>query len=80
MKHRLDKRYRRYIQSFFLVLPMTGIVTAVNTIVARGLEAVLTAVTLKKWGISILVAFPAVLCMQPLAAKITAYLIKADQE
>jgi hypothetical protein len=40
-----DKKYRRYIQSFLLVLPMTGIVTAINTFVARGASEVLTVPT-----------------------------------
>jgi hypothetical protein len=71
-----DTRYRRYIQSFFLVLPMTGIVTAVNTIVAKGLPALLTLGTLERWGISCIIAFPCVLFMAPLAAKITDRLIK----
>jgi hypothetical protein len=75
-----DKRYRRYIQSFLLVLPMTGIVTAVNTLVARGLEAVFTVSTLRRWGISLLVAFPIVLFIQPLAVKATDYIIKTDQD
>jgi hypothetical protein len=74
-----DQRYRRYIQSFLLVLPMTGIVTAVNTMVAKGAAAVLTVATLKKWGISLLVAFPIVLFIQPLAVKITNSLIKSDR-
>jgi hypothetical protein len=73
-----DKRYRRYIQSFLLVLPMTGIVTAVNTLVAKGLAALLSAATLRRWGISLVVAFPIVLFIQPLAAKITNRLIKID--
>jgi len=71
-----DKRYRRYIQSFLLVLPMTGIVTAVNTTVAKGASAVFTAATLHRWAISLLVAFPCVLFMAPLAQKITDRLIK----
>lgn len=73
-----DKRYRRYIQSFFLVLPMTGIVTTVNTIVARGLGAVPTLSTLERWGISFAVAFPVVIYIAPLASKITDRLIKKD--
>lgn len=73
-----DKRYRRYIQSFLLVLPMTGIVTAVNTLVAKGMAAVLTVALLKKWGISLLVAFPIVLLIAPLATKITDRLVKND--
>jgi hypothetical protein len=73
-----DKRYRRYIQSFLLVLPMTGIVTAVNTTVARGLQAVFTMSTLSRWGISLLVAFPCVLIIAPLAARLTDRLIKSD--
>jgi hypothetical protein len=72
----LDKRYRRYLQSFLLVLPMTGIVTATNVIVARGFQAVLTIDTLKRWGISLAIAFPAVLVIAPLALKLTNYLIK----
>jgi hypothetical protein len=71
-----DKRYRRYIQSFLLVMPMTGIVTAVNTFVAKGLAGVLTMATLQRWGISLLVAFPIVLGMAPLAVKITDRLIR----
>jgi hypothetical protein len=71
-------RYRRYIQSFLLVLPMTGIVTAINTLVAKGLEAVLAVATLKRWGISLLVAFPIVLVLAPLAIKLTDRLIKTD--
>jgi hypothetical protein len=72
------KRYRRYIQSFLLVLPMTGIVTAINTLVAKGFLAVLTIPTLERWGISLLVAFPIVLVIAPLAAKLTDRLVKAD--
>jgi len=71
-----DKRYRRYVQSFLLVLPMTGIVTVVNTLVAKGLAGLLTVGTLQRWGISCLVAFPIVLFMAPLAAKITDRLIE----
>ena len=78
LRQMIDKRYTRYVQSFLLVLPMTGIVTAVNTIVARGLPAVLTLATLKRWGISLLVAFPCVLFMAPLAIKLTNRLIKHD--
>ncbi len=74
-----DRRYRRYIQSFFLVLPMTAIVTAVNTLVAKGIAALLTVATLKRWGISLVVAFPIVLFIAPLAAKITDRLIKNNQ-
>jgi hypothetical protein len=74
-----DQRYRRYVQSFLLVLPMTGIVTAVNTLVARGINAVFTVATLKRWGISLLVAFPIVLAIAPLASKLTDHLIKNDQ-
>ena len=73
-----DKRYRRYVQSFLLVLPMTGIVTAVNTLVAKGLAAVLTVTTAQRWGISLLVAFPVVLFIAPLVTKITDRLLKAD--
>jgi hypothetical protein len=72
----LDKRYRRYLQSFLLVLPMTGLVTVVNTMVARGFEAVLRVDTLERWGISLAIAFPAVLVIAPLAMKLTNYLIK----
>jgi hypothetical protein len=75
---RIDKRYRRYVQSFLLVLPMTGIVTAVNTLVAKGMSAVLTAATLHRWGISLLVAFPVVLFIAPLAVKLTNHIVKSD--
>jgi hypothetical protein len=74
-----DKRYRRYIQSFLLVLPMTGIVTAVNTLVAKGLIGLLSVATLQRWGISLLVAFPIVLFIAPLAAKITDRLMKDNR-
>jgi hypothetical protein len=60
------------------VLPMTGIVTAINTIVAKGPHAVITLSTLHRWGISLVVAFPCVLFMAPLASKITDRLIKSD--
>ncbi len=71
-----DKRYRRYIQSFFLVIPMTAIVTTVNTFIAKGASAILTTATLHRWGISIVIAFPCVLVIAPLAARITNRLIK----
>ena len=73
-----DQRYRRYIQSFLLVLPMTGIVTGVNTVVAKGLTALFTTGTLQRWGISCVIAFPCVLFMAPLAAKLTGRLIKPN--
>jgi hypothetical protein len=73
-----DKQYRRYIQSFLLVLPMTGIVTGINTVVAKGLPDLLTMPTLQKWGISLLIAFPTVLVMAPLSVKLTNRLIKTD--
>jgi hypothetical protein len=57
---------------------MTGIVTAINTFVAKGAKAVLTAPTLHRWGISLLIAFPCVLFMAPLAVRITNRLIKAE--
>jgi hypothetical protein len=57
---------------------MTGIVTAVNTMVAKGIAAVFTDATLHRWGISLLVAFPIVLFMQPLAVKATNLLIKNE--
>jgi hypothetical protein len=72
-----DLRYRRYIQSFLLVWPMTGLVCAINTAVAKGFSNVITYGTLKRWGISLLIAFPAVLLVQPLAIKITDHLIKS---
>lgn len=73
-----NPRYRRYIQSFLLVLPMTGIVTAINTIVAKGLLALLTFGTLERWGISCAVAFPCVLFMAPLSAKLAGRLVKSE--
>ncbi len=74
----LDKRYTRYVQSFFLVLPMTGIVTCINTLVAKGVAAVLTAATLERWAISFAVAFPCVLVVAPLAMKLTNRIVKHD--
>jgi hypothetical protein len=58
---------------------MTGIVTAINTLIGKGIASVLTVATLKRWGISLLVAFPIVLFIQPLAAKITDQLVKSDR-
>ena len=57
---------------------MTGIVTAINTLVAKGIAAVLTVATLKRWGISLVIAFPAVLFMAPLATKLTNLIISHD--
>ena len=74
----LDKRYARYVQSFLLVLPMTGLVTSINTLVAKGVAAVFTLATLQRWGISLAVAFPCVLVIAPLAAKLTSRLVKKD--
>jgi Protein of unknown function (DUF2798) len=74
----IDKRYRKYVNSFLLVFPMTGIVTAINTTVAKGLPAVFTTATLERWGISCVVAFPCVLFIAPIAAKLTNRLVKAD--
>jgi hypothetical protein len=73
-----DKRYSRYVHSFLLVLPMTGLVTAINTFVARDAAAVLTTATLERWAISLLIAFPAVLVVAPLALKLTNKLIKSS--
>lgn len=72
------ERYRRYIQSFLLVVPMTGIVTVVNTIIGKGLAFVVTLMTLQKWGISILIAYPSVLLVLPVAIKLTDRLINKD--
>jgi hypothetical protein len=74
-----NQRYRRYIQSFLLVWPMTGLVCAINTTVAKGLSSVLTLGTLERWAISLAIAFPAVLFMQPLAIKTTNRLIKSEK-
>jgi hypothetical protein len=71
------EQHRRYIQSFLLVLPMTGIVTGINTAVAKGLGAVFTMPTLHRWGISLLVAYPCVLAIAPLATRLTNRLIKS---
>jgi len=57
---------------------MTGIVTAINTAVARGMSQVFTMPTLHRWGISLAIAFPAVLVIAPIAIKITNFLIKDD--
>jgi len=61
-----------------LVLPMTGLVCAINTAVAKGLPAVFTLPTLQRWGISLAIAFPAVLLVAPLAAKLTVRLTKSE--
>jgi len=74
----IDKKYRKYVQSFMLVLPMTAIVTVINTFIAKGAAYILTAATLQRWGVSILIAFPAVLLIMPLAVKATNYLTKSD--
>jgi hypothetical protein len=57
---------------------MTGLVTAINTFVARGFEAVFTTATLGRWAISLAIAFPAVLFMAPLAVKLTNKFVKND--
>jgi hypothetical protein len=72
----VDKRYRRFVQSFLLVFPMTGIVCVVNTVVAKNIAAVFTAGLLLRWGVSCVVAFPCVLVMAPLAARLTDRLVK----
>lgn len=72
------ERYRRYVQSFLLVIPMTGIVTLVNTIIGKGVAFILTFTTLQKWGISILIAYPSVLLVLPVAIKLTDRVIKKD--
>lgn len=72
----IPTRYRKYVQSFLLVLPMTGLVCVINTIVAKTVAAVFSVALLKRWGISLAIAFPAVLLMQPLAVKLTNYLVK----
>jgi hypothetical protein len=74
-----SERYRRYVQSFLLVWPMTGLVFAINKMVSKGLGGVLTMDTLKKWAISLAVAFPIVLVMQPLAIRTTNRLIKSEK-
>ena len=74
----IDKRYRRYVQSFLLVLPMTGIVTGINTFIAKGAAYVLTMPTLHRWGISLLVALPCVQFMAPLSVRIADRLTKQD--
>lgn len=61
-----------------MVLPMTGLVTAINTFVAKGAAAILTVATLEKWAISLSIAFPAVLFMAPLAQKLTNRIVKSD--
>lgn len=71
-----DKRYRRYIQSLFLVIPMTGIVTLVNTIIGKGIADIMTLDALQKWGVSILIAYPSVLLVLPLAIKLTDLLLE----
>jgi hypothetical protein len=76
----IDPRYRRYIQMFLLVLPMTGIVTACNTIVARGLPALFTMGTLQRWGLSCLIAFPCAVALAPYAAKLTDRLVKPPSD
>jgi hypothetical protein len=72
------ERYRRYIQSFLLVVPMTGIVTLVNTVIGKGLAFIFTFTTLQKWGVSILIAYPSVLLVMPIAIRLTNRLIKKD--
>jgi hypothetical protein len=57
---------------------MTGIVTVINTYVAKGTKAVLTMPTLHRWGISLAIAYPCVLFMAPLSVKITNRLVKAE--
>jgi len=57
---------------------MTGLVTAINTTVAKGLAAVFTAATLHRWGISFAVAFPTILFVAPLAAKATNQIIRDE--
>jgi hypothetical protein len=74
----INNRYRRYVHSFLLVLPMTGLVTAINTIVASDAAAVLTMAMLERWAISLAIAFPAVLLVAPLALKLTDKCIKCD--
>jgi hypothetical protein len=57
---------------------MTGLVTTINTLVAKGIGAVITVATLQRWAISLAIAFPAVLFMAPLALKLTNKIVKID--
>ena len=61
-----------------MVLPMTGLVTAINTFLASGAEAVFTMATLERWFISLVIAFPAVLIVAPLAFRLTDKIVKSD--
>ena len=58
---------------------MTGLVTAVNTVVARGIESVLTTATFGRWMISFVIAFPTIIVIAPLAIRLTNRIVKNDQ-
>jgi hypothetical protein len=57
---------------------MTGLVCAINTFVAKGSQAVLTEGTLERWAISLAIAFPAVLLVQPGVIKLTDRIIRSE--
>jgi hypothetical protein len=75
---KLPARYASVVMPLVLSILMTFIVSAISTVRSVGLPPDFLALWLSAWGLSWLVAFPALLAVLPLVRKITAAVVRAD--
>jgi hypothetical protein len=75
---KLPARYASVVMPLVLSILMTFIVSAISTLRSVGLAPDFFELWISAWGLSWLVAFPALLAVLPLVRKITAAVVRAD--
>ncbi|MGF7411126.1 DUF2798 domain-containing protein [Providencia alcalifaciens] len=73
---KLPMRALFFLVPFFLSLVMSGIVSLISTIRALGFTSEIYAPWMSSWGLSWMIAFPAVLFILPIARRISLLLVK----
>ena len=73
---RLPNRYTRHLLPIILTMFMTFIVSGIATLRGVGVVPGVLGIWMEAWGLSWLVAYPAMLFMLPFSRKIVAILVE----
>lgn len=74
----IDRKYHRFVFSFFMSLLMSCIMSLVISIFNVGLVSNIVHIWLKAWGFAFTVAFPTILVVSPLVHKLVSLVLKEE--
>lgn len=74
----IDRKYHRFVFSFFMALLMSCIMSLIISIFNVGFVPDIAKIWLKAWSFSFLVALPIILVISPIVDKLVSLVLKEE--